>query len=648
MCGIAGILSFDGRPVSPGELRAMTDVLVHRGPDDEGFFVGRGVGLGMRRLSIIDLETGQQPVANEDGTVHVVQNGEIYNFRELRRELEARGHAFTTAGDTEVLVHLYEEHGPAFVERLRGMFAFALWDGRRRRLLLGRDRLGIKPLYFGRFGERLVFASELKAILELPDVPRRLDWTAVEHLFAFMTTPEDRSVVAGVAKLEPACLLVAEAAGVGRQVRIHRYWEPPFDADPGPSVEEWGEAIRATLAESVRLHMVSDVPVGAFLSGGVDSSSVVGAMAGAAPGPVRTFSIGFREGEYDELDYARLASRAFGARHREQVLDPDALGILEELAWFLDEPFGDSSALPTFMVSKLAAREVKVVLSGDGGDELFAGYDRYVEDRREAAKPTLPAPLRRLLGAAGTFLPDGFRGRERLRHLALVGGRRYVDSVTLFKADQRARLFQPEIAAALAGHDPAEHRVRRLEDSDVDRLTALQRLDLATYLPLDILTKVDRMSMAHSLETRVPLLDHRLVELAARIPPELKLQGETTKYVFKQALEGRVPREILYRPKRGFAVPLEHWFRGRLGPLVEDLLLGAPSRGRGFFREESLRRLLTLHRRGRPVDLHLWTLLSFELWCRTFLDRPRRQVRPSDNRELRPAVAAGSAVRARS
>lgn len=647
MCGIAGILSFDGRPVAPGELRAMTDALVHRGPDDEGFYLGRGVGLGMRRLSIIDLATGQQPVANEDGTVQVVQNGEIYNFRELRRELEASGHAFDTASDTEVLVHLYEEHGAAFVERLRGMFAFALWDERRRRLLLGRDRMGIKPLYFGRFGERLVFASELKALLELPDVPRRLDWTAVDHLFSFLTTPEDRSVVEGVAKLEPGCLLVAEPAGAGRQVRIHRYWELPFAPDPGPSMEEWGEAIRAALDESVRMHMVSDVPVGAFLSGGVDSSSVVGAMAAVAPEPVRTFSIGFREREYDELDYARLAARAFGTRHREQVLDPDALEILEELAWFLDEPFGDSSAIPTFMVSKLAAREVTVVLSGDGGDELFAGYDRYVQDRREGRRPDLPAPVRRLLGAAGGFLPDGFRGRERLRHLALAGARRYVDSVTLFKPDQRARLFQPEIAAALVGHDPAEGMVRRLEDPEVDRLTALQRLDLATYLPLDILTKVDRMSMAHSLETRVPLLDHRLVELTARIPPELKLQGETTKYVFKRSLEGRVPPDVLHRPKRGFAVPLGHWFRGRLGPLVEELLLSPAGRRRGFFREEAVRRLLALHRRGRPLDLHLWTLLSFELWCRTFLDRPRRQVRPAEDHELRPAVAAGSPLSAR-
>lgn len=648
MCGIAGILSFEGRPVAQGELQAMTDTLVHRGPDDEGFFLGPGVGLGMRRLAIIDLVSGRQPIANEDGTVQVVCNGEIYNFRQLRRRLEADGHVFRTESDTEVLVHLYEEHGAACVEHLRGMFAFALWDGRERRLLLARDRVGIKPLYWGRFRDRLVFASELKAILSLPEIEPRLDLGSVDHLLSFLTTPPEQSIVQGVEKLEPGCLLLARTAQVGRRISVRRYWEPSFEPDPVPSEEEWCEALRAKLDEAVRLHTVSDVPLGAFLSGGVDSSSVVGSLSQVASEPVRTFSIGFRESEYDELDYARMAAREFGTRHREQVLEPDALEILEELAWYLDEPFGDSSAIPTFMVSKLASREVKVALSGDGGDELFAGYDRYVQDRRDDRNSFLPGLVRRILGAAGGALPDGFLGRERLRHLALVGAERYVDSVTLFKADQRAELFTPEVAAGRPDDDPTARLARRLEGPGLERLSSLQHLDLTTYLPLDILTKVDRMSMAHSLETRVPLLDHELIELAGRIPPELKLAGETTKHVFKRSLEGRVPREILYRPKRGFAVPLGRWFRGRLRPLVEDLLLGPTSRSREIFREESVRRLLELHRRGRPLDLHLWTLLSFELWCRTFLDRPQQGVRPSENTEPRPAVAAGSPVAARS
>ncbi|HUP41797.1 MAG TPA: asparagine synthase (glutamine-hydrolyzing), partial [Thermoanaerobaculia bacterium] len=625
MCGIAGILSFDGRPVAPARVRAMTDAIVHRGPDDEGFHFGQGVGLGMRRLAIIDLETGRQPIANEDGSVQVVLNGEIYNFRELRRRLEARGHRFATATDTEVIVHLYEERGPACVEELRGMFAFALWDAAERRLLVARDRLGIKPLYWaryrGRYGDSLAFASELKAILALDELPVELDGAAVDHLFSFSTTPADRSIVAGVAKLEPGHLLLASA---GTGVAVRRWWDLRFEPDRTLSEGEWIEALRAELDESVRLHRVSDVPLGAFLSGGVDSSAVVSALARTSPDPVRTFSIGFRESDYDELEYARLAAEAFGTRHREQVVEPEVIGVLEDLAWHLDEPFGDSSAIPTFMVSQLAAGEVTVVLSGDGGDELFAGYDKYRVERRERRNRFLPAPLRRLLGAAGEALPEGATGRELLRHLALVGADRYLDAGTLFKDDQKRRLFADGAVELPAGHDPRAYARRFLDTPDTHWLSALQRLDLATYLPLDILTKVDRMSMAHSLEARVPLLDHRVVELAARIPPELQLRGERGKHLFKRALEGRVPRPILERPKRGFAIPLGHWFRGRLGGFVRELLLSEESRRRGLFRASYLERLLALHEGGRPLDLHLWTLVSFELWCRTFLDRGAR------------------------
>jgi len=622
MCGIAGILSFDGRPVVAERIAAMTDAMVHRGPDDAGVWLGDGVGLGMRRLSIIDLAGGHQPLAIEDRTLWLVLNGEIYNFAELRRRLEGEGHRFASGSDAEVVVHLYEEHGDACVEHLRGMFAFALWDVRRRRLLLARDRIGIKPLYYARRGDALVFASELKAILALREMPVELDWSAVGHLFAGLTTPSDRSIVDGVAKLEPGRRLAATPDG---RVDVARYWRVRFEPDRTRNVDEWCEAITAALDESVRLHRVAEVPVGAFLSGGVDSSAVVGSLVAAGGGPVRTFSIGFNESDFDELAYARLAATELGTRHREEVLEPDVVEHLEDLAWFLDEPFGDSSAIPTYMVSRLASEEVTVVLSGDGGDELFAGYDRYQVERRERRWRFLPRPLRRLAGALGDRLPEGATGRELLRHLALVGAERYLDAGTLFRVDQRRRLFRPEPLARIGDEDPLVETRRALDEEPVHWLSALQRLDIERYLPLDILTKVDRASMAHSIEARVPLLDHPLVELAARIPPELQLQGRVGKALFKRALAGRVPRPILDRPKRGFAVPLGAWFRGRLSNVLRELLLSERSQRRGIFEPAYLAELLDRHDAGRPLDLELWTLASFELWCRRFLDQPPRR-----------------------
>lgn len=647
MCGIAGILHLDGRPVDPERLSAMTDALVHRGPDDEGFYFGAGVGLGMRRLEVIDLAGGRQPIANEDGSVQVVLNGEIYNYQELRRRLEARGHRLATASDTEVIVHLYEDHGDRCVEHLRGMFAFALWDARRRRLLVARDRLGIKPLCWARIGDALLFASELKAILELPEVPIEIDARALDHLFTFSTTPPAQTIVAAVQKLEPGCLLTASAR---EGVAVRRWWQLEFEPDDGRSEADWLEALGAALDESVRLHRVADVPLGAFLSGGVDSSAVVESLArqGALRGeePVRTFSIGFREAAYDELEYARLAARTFGTRHREEIVDPEVAGELEALAWYLDEPFGDSSAIPTWKVSRMAAAEVTVALSGDGGDELFAGYDRYRVERRERLNRFLPAPLRRLIGAAGERMPEGATGREMLRHLGKVGIDRYLDATTLFRDDKKRRLFRPEVLDRMAGSDPRAGLAGLDRGPDLHWLSALQRLDLEGYLPLDILTKVDRMSMAASLEARVPLLDHPLVELAAKIPARLQMRRGRGKHLFKRALAGRVPREILERPKRGFAVPLGHWFRGELGGLVQEILLSDAARARGVFRPEYLEELLRRHRDGRPLDLEIWTLLSFELWCRVFVDRRAgaRAPRPSERVRAAAARTSGQAL----
>jgi asparagine synthase (glutamine-hydrolysing) len=620
MCGIAGVVSLGDRPVALDEVHRMCDAMAHRGPDDEGLHLAANVGLGMRRLSIIDLATGRQPVHNEDRTVWAVFNGEIYNFRELRRDLEARGHAFYTGTDTEVIVHLYEERGPRCVDALRGMFAFAVWDERAQSLLLARDRVGIKPLYYCETGGRLAFASELKALLTLPEIERRVDWTALGHMFTFLTTPQTESIVQGIRKLEPATVLTASAAS---GVRLSRYWELRWAADESRSEADLADELRARLEESVRLHLVSDVPLGAFLSGGIDSSSVVAAMSRLGAAPVKTFSIGFTEEDYDELRWARVVARAFDTDHHEMVLEPDVLSVLDDLAWHLDEPFGDPSAIPTYMVSKLAAEHVTVVLSGDGGDELFAGYDRYRVEARERRFDQVPAALRRAVASLARRAPEGTRGRNFLRHLALEGFERYLDAANFFRREEQRELFQPEVFALVSAGDPWREAAAYAAGGNGHWLSSLQHLDIKAYLPLDILTKVDRMSMAHSIESRVPLLDHELLEFAATIPPELALRNGTGKYIFKKALRGILPDEIIDRPKRGFAVPLGRWFRGRLSEFVRELLLSTRARQRGIFNPAYVEGLLRRNESGRDLDFQLWTLISFELWARRFLDDPR-------------------------
>ena len=616
MCGIAGIVSLDGQPVFEHELRSMCSAMVHRGPDDEGVYVDSGVGLAMRRLSIIDLANGHQPVSNEDNSIWVVLNGEIYNYQELRRDLEGRGHIFSTRSDTESIVHLYEEYGEHCVEHLRGMFGFALWDERKRTFLLARDRLGIKPVYYAESNGRLLFASELKSLLALSDVERKLNWGSVSHLFTFLTTPPDEAIIEGVCKLEPGHLLKVAA---GKAPAVQRYWDLKFQPDYGKPESYFVDGVRDLLMESVRLHMIADVPVGAFLSGGIDSSAVVATASGFSPEPLKTFSIGFCEPDYNELDHARVVARSVGTDHHELLLGPEAFDHLDDLAWHLDEPFGDSSAIPTYLVSKLAAQSVKVVLSGDGGDEIFAGYDKYVVERKERNSAPLPRHVRLLMASISQSMPGGMRGRNFLRHRSLAGSERYLDAVTLFHRDDLKSLFRPEFFEALALHDPWQAKAAYLEAHDRNWLSNLQALDVKNYLPLDILTKVDRMSMAHSIETRVPLLDHKLVEFAATIPPELSLFGDTTKYIFKRAMRNILPDGIIDRRKHGFAIPLNYWFRGKLGGYFRDLLLGEQTRRRGIFNTGYLEKLLRRHERGRNLDLQLWTLISFELWSRAFL-----------------------------
>ncbi|HEY7333388.1 MAG TPA: asparagine synthase (glutamine-hydrolyzing) [Bryobacteraceae bacterium] len=623
MCGIAGILSCGGQPVLERELLDMSAALIHRGPDDEGVHVSPEAGLCMRRLSIIDLASGHQPVANEDRSVWVVLNGEIYNFKEQRRLLQAKGHVFSTATDTEVIVHLYEEYETRCVDHLRGMFAFALWDERQKQLLLARDRIGIKPLYYTVADGRLLFASELKAILQLPEVERRLNWSAVAHYFAFLTTPSDESIIDGVCKLEPGHILLASPE---RPYKIRRYWDLKFEPDYSRPEDYFIGRTRELIDESVRLHMIADVPVGAFLSGGIDSSAVVAAASKLTNQPLQTFSIGFSEAEYNEIEYARLVAKDCGADFHELILGPDTLENLDNFAWHMDEPFGDSSAIPTNIVSGLAAQSVKVVLSGDGGDELFAGYDKYVVEERERQLAFSLAPVRTVMGGISRALPHGVRGRNLLRHYSLTGAERYLDACTFFRLDETRKLFQPEFGHLLAQHDPWRARKTYLNARNDHWLSRLQAMDIQHYLPLDILTKVDRMSMAHSIEARVPLLDHKLVEFAATIPPEFHMRGGTTKYILKRALDGLVPDQVLNRSKHGFAVPLNYWFRGRLGSYVRDLLLGATSERRGLFNLPVIERLVERHDNGRNLDLQLWTLISFELWARAFLDHaaPRR------------------------
>jgi asparagine synthase (glutamine-hydrolysing) len=615
MCGIAGILRPNGRPVRERDIRAMCGTMVHRGPDDEGLYLGEGIALGMRRLSIIDLENGRQPASNEDGSVWVVFNGEIYNYRELRAQLERRGHVFRTASDTETIVHLYEDFGTDTAKHLRGMFAFALWDVRRRQLLLARDRLGIKPLYYAHIGDDLAFASELKAILQLPNAGRALNWEAVGHLFTSLATAPSQSIVDGVRKLEPARIAVAVPE---QPPKIERYWDVDFQADERSSEAELVERLQALLMEAVARHQISDVPFGAFLSGGIDSSAVIATMARLTTDRVKTFSIGFAESGYDELPHARRVAAAFNTEHHELILRPNVIDLVEDLTWYLDEPFGDTSAIATYMVSKLAAEHVKVVLTGDGGDELFAGYDKYVVEGNERFLDRVPAPIRKMMGAFGMVLPHGAPGRRFLRHLALDGPRRYLDASTLFHADEMRQLFQGDALEQLAACELYPESLARL--GCPDWLSAAQYRDLNNYLPLDILTKVDRMTMAHSIEARPPLLDHHLVEFAATIPSRLRLRDGTTKYLFKRAVRGVLPDDIIDRPKHGFAVPLGRWLREDLAEFTRDLLFSERCRDRGLFKMPFIERLLRLNQLGRDVSLQLWTIVSFELWCQRFLD----------------------------
>jgi asparagine synthase (glutamine-hydrolysing) len=617
----------DRWPVDRAVLKAMGDSIAHRGPDAEGYWAEPGLGLVHRRLSIIDLSGGDQPISNEDGSVQVILNGEIYNFQELRDRLVEKGHRFRTRSDTEVLVHLYEEEAERMVERLRGMFAFALWDSRRKELLLARDRLGIKPLYIYRDAEKLVFGSELKAILAHPGVTCNIDVTALDDYLAFGMVPGSRSIFQNVGKLPPAHVLVARADDVGAAPR--RYWQLRMEPDYGRSHADWETEILTKLDETVRLHLIADVPVGAFLSGGIDSSLVVASSAGVTQGPLQTFSIGFEEESFSELPLARQVAERFGTRHVEEIVTPDAATLLDELVRYYDEPFADQSAIPTYLVSRLASKKVKVALSGDGGDEAFGGYSRYAHDLREAAvRRWLPDWLRRsTLGPLARvwpktdWLPRPLRAKTALTNLSLDAASAYANTLTICRQPLRRRLVAPDFAGELNGYE-AEQIVRdsyRAAPSD-DPLAGMIAADVAVILPDDFLVKVDRASMAHGLEVRPPLLDHELLELAARIPSQCKVRNGETKWILKRACRGRLPPAVLSHPKHGFDMPIDHWLRGPLRQLFESAVLDSQAKVRGLVDVSTARCLFRQHQSG--AGRHgsvLWSLLVLAHWARRYL-----------------------------
>ena len=644
MCGICGTVSPDGaggdaRPV----VARMTEVIRHRGPDGGGLWTSPGgvAAFGHRRLAIIDLATGEQPMSGCADACTVTFNGEIYNHLELRRELERRGHAFKTKSDTETIVHAYEEYGPACVEHLRGMFAFAVWDERERTLFLARDRAGKKPLYYALTARgAFVFGSELKSLLEHPEVGREINPEALNAFLTFGYVPDPLSIFRGVHKLPPGSGLVFKPGG---QPKVEQYWDFPYEqardgkeaadgagaraaSSTAVRAEDYLAELRALLDESVRIRLMSEVPLGAFLSGGVDSSTVVGLMARHSARPVKTFSIGFREDSFDELKYARLAARHFATDHHEFVVTAEQVcSTVDDLIWHLDEPFADSSALPTYMVSRLARAHVTVALSGDGGDELFAGYTRYVVDRRRGAFARLPAFVRRgLMRPLSRRLPHGAPGRNYLANVSLDPLERYVDSLSTFTGLNKPLLYSEEFRRRLGlnGTDPATESFRARAARVAGLLDALLYLDSKTYLPGDILVKVDRMSMAVSLETRAPLLDHKLIEFVCRVPAALKLNGTETKSIFKRAVAGLVPDELLHRPKQGFGVPVNQWINDELRGYIRDTLTDARTRQRGYFDETYVDLLLDEHaRKRRDHSAQLWSLFVLELWHRTFADK---------------------------
>ena len=644
MCGIAGIFDTRGpRDIDRAALLRMSDALLHRGPDEDGTHVEPGLGFAHRRLSIIDLATGQQPLFNEDGSVVVIFNGEIYNFQELVPELQALGHRFRTHSDTEVIVHAWEQWGADCVKRFRGMFAFALWDRNRETLFLARDRLAVKPLYYAWLPDgKILFGSELKALLAHGGLQREMDPLAVEEYFALGYIAEPRTIFRQARKLPAAHTVCVRRGDVAAEPR--EYWDVRFSVDNPISADDACVELNERLKESVRLRMIAEVPLGAFLSGGVDSSAVVATMAGLSATPVNTCSIAFEDPAFNESAFAQTVAERYRTNHRVETVRSDDFDLIDTLARLYDEPYADSSAIPTYRVCQLARKHVTVALSGDGGDESFGGYRRYrlhlMEERMRAALPlSVRQPMFRLLGRAypkADWAPRMFRAKTTFEGMARSSVEAYFHSVSILRGPMRDELFSTRFKSALGGYSAEDvfdgHAARAGTD---DPLALIQYLDLKTYLVGDINTKVDRASMAHSLEVREPLMDHKLVEWLATLPSALKIRGQEGKHLLKKAMEPALPPDILYRPKMGFAVPLARWFRGPLKQRVRDAVLGTRLAETGWFNRPYLEHLVDAHQSGtRDYSAPLWTLLMFEAFLRNVLDA---SVAPAPNRTVETA-----------
>jgi asparagine synthase (glutamine-hydrolysing) len=633
MCGIAGIVDLVGKGVDRPLLRRMSARLVHRGPDEEGYFDGQRASLGQRRLSIIDLSSGQQPLANEDESVWVTFNGEIYNFQELRARLEALGHRFKTHSDTEVIVHAYEQYGPACVSQFRGMFAFAVWDEPRRTLFLARDRVGKKPLFYAVVDGQLVFASELQALVEHTEISREPDPAAIDDYLTYGYIPAPRTIYKAVHKLPPAhhltcCLNKGE--GRPETIQVERYWQLEYSPKLTLTEEEAVEGLLEVLTEAVRLRLIADVPLGALLSGGIDSSLVVALMSRLSSQPVKTFSIGFKEREFDELPYARAVAQRYGTDHHELIVLPNALEVLPTLIRHYGEPYADSSAIPSYYVANLTRKHVKVALNGDGGDESFGGYERYLgSGLAERFQRLPPLLLKSIRGLTSLVIPNWLPRRNRLRQAkrllqatSLPASERYLRWMTYLTPEQKDCLYTAHFRSQLADHDAGswfrqEYAAVRGHCGDgIDRLVGL---DVRSYLPYDLLVKMDIASMACSLEARSPFLDHKVMEFAARLPCDYKVRGVTLKYLLKKVAAGLLPPQNLRRRKMGFGVPVGTWMRNDLRPFLEDILLSPGARTHYLFHLSHLQRMVQEHVQGKQdYSFQLWALLCLELWFREF------------------------------
>jgi asparagine synthase (glutamine-hydrolysing) len=625
MCGIAGFISMTGRDQErrAALLDSMCRVITHRGPDEQGTAIEGRAAMGMRRLSIIDLATGQQPIYNSDRTKLIVFNGEIYNYRELKADLEQRGFKFKTNSDTETIIHAFDAYGPDCLKKFRGMFAFAIWDSREESLFIARDRVGKKPLFYATTKARdFVYGSEIKVLLEHGGIDRSIDHGALDAYLTFGYVPENLCIFEGIKKLEPGHYLTYKDG----EIKTERYWDFDFSGEKITASEsDIAAELLEKLRDAVRARLISEVPLGAFLSGGVDSSAIVGLMSQVLDQPVKTFSIGFNEDSFNELKFARQAAAHFKTDHHEFILTPEFVDIIDDVVWHFDEPFSDQSSLATLMVSKMARDFVTVVLSGDGGDELFAGYTRYGIAQSRSGFGRIPRPFReKILRPLSESLPNRARGKNYLFNISLDAAARYIDLISHFNGPKRRKLYSSEIKTKMNGSfEMGEKTFQQIvgDSGTDDAIEEILYLDSKTYLPADILTKVDRMSMAASLEARSPLLDHELIEYVSRIPSGMKLRGNESKYIFKKAIEGFVPKEILYREKQGFGVPIGEWINTRLKDRIVGDLSDRRAIERGYFDTTYIKGLIDEHTTGRRDHSDpLWTLWMFELWHRRYVD----------------------------